>query len=162
MGPTEPDTAPRLARWYRASLAGHPAGRDFRQLWVGDTISQFGTQIGLIALPLLAVSVLGADEFEMGLLATFETLAFLVIGLPAGAWIDRMRKRDVLIAGDVVRGIALLTLPLAWLLGMLTFILVPVQVRIPMLDGRRSLNLSNAAAVAVYEAWRQQDFSGAV
>ncbi|WP_433275284.1 MFS transporter [Pseudonocardia xinjiangensis] len=126
MSSTEPAAASRVARWYRKSLAGHPAGRDFRQLWVGDTISQFGTQIGLIALPLLAVSVLGADEFEMGLLATFETLAFLVIGLPAGAWIDRMRKRDVLIAGDVVRGIALLTLPLAWLLGVLTFPLLLV------------------------------------
>ena len=118
-----PPPAP-LVRWYRTSLAGHRDGRDFRPLWAGDTFSQFGTQVGLIVLPLLAVSVLGADEFRMGLLATFESLAFLVIGLPAGAWVDRMRKRDVLVVADVVRGLALLTLPAAWLLGLLTFPLV--------------------------------------
>jgi MFS family permease len=113
----------RLGRWYRTSLAGH---HDFRQLWIGDSISQLGTQVGGIALPLLAVSVLGASEFEMGLLATFENLAFLVVGLPAGAWVDRMSKRQVLIWGDVVRGLALLSLPLAWVLGVLTFPLVLV------------------------------------
>jgi predicted MFS family arabinose efflux permease len=121
-----PAPAAPLVRWYRTSLAGHPDGREFRRLWVGDTFSQFGTQIGLITLPLLAVSVLGADEFQMGLLATFENLAFLVVGLPAGAWVDRMRKRDVLIAADLVRGLALLALPAAWLLGALTFPLMLV------------------------------------
>ena len=113
----------RLRRWYRTSLAGH---HDFRQLWVGDTVSQFGTQVGGIALELLAVVVLGASAFQMGLLGTFENLAFLLVGLPAGAWVDRMRKRQVLIWGDVVRGAALLTLPVAWLLDVLTFPLVLV------------------------------------
>ncbi|MFC5380766.1 MFS transporter [Aquipuribacter nitratireducens] len=114
----------RLRRWYRQSLVGHPVGRDFRQLWIGDTIGQVGTQVGTIALPLLAVSVLGAGEWEMGLLATSENLAFLLVGLPAGAWVDRMRKRHVLVWGDVVRGVALLSLPAAWLLGVLSFPLV--------------------------------------
>lgn len=58
--------AGRLGRWYRTSLVGHPDAGDFLLLWVGDTISQFGTQIGLIALPLLAMTVLNADEFQMG------------------------------------------------------------------------------------------------
>jgi predicted MFS family arabinose efflux permease len=116
-----PVLAAPLVRWYRSGLAGHPDGREFRRLWVGDTFSQLGTQVGAITLPLLAVSALGAGEFEMGLLATFENLAFLVVGLPAGAWVDRMRKRDVLVAADVVRGTALLALPVAWLLGGLTF-----------------------------------------
>ena len=98
-----------------------PDGRDFRQLWIGDTVSQLGTQVGTIALSLLAVTVLLADEFQMGLLATFETLAFLIVGLPAGAWVDRMRKRTVLIVGDLVRGLCLLTLPVAYLAGVLTF-----------------------------------------
>lgn len=121
------DTRPsRLRDRYRSSLAGHPDGRDFRQLWVGDTISQFGTQVGGIALELLAVVVLGASAFQMGLLGTFENLAFLLVGLPAGAWVDRMRKRQVLIWGDVVRGVALLSLPVAWLLDVLTFPLVLV------------------------------------
>ncbi|MGJ7442645.1 MFS transporter [Aquipuribacter sp. MA13-6] len=120
---TDAPTGSRLRRWYRTSLASN---HDFRQLWVGDTISQVGTQVGGIALPLLAVSVLAADEFQMGLLATFENIAFLLVGLPAGAWVDRMRKRHVLIWGDVVRGLALLSLPVAWLLGVLSFPLVLV------------------------------------
>ena len=56
----------------------------------------------------------------MGVLATFEFLAFLVIGLPAGAWVDRWRKQRVLIANDLVRAAALASLPLAWALDLLT------------------------------------------
>ena len=97
---TQSRAGARLRKWYRGSLAGDPGAGDFRQLWIGDTISQFGTQVGAIALPLMAVTLLGADDFQMGLLATFESLAFLLIGLPAGAWVDRMSKRFVLIAGD--------------------------------------------------------------
>jgi MFS family permease len=93
---------------------------DFRQLWVGDTISQVGTQLSQLALPVLAVTVLRAGPREMGLLTAFETLAFLVVGLPAGAWVDRWRKKRVLVAGDVVRGLAFGSIPLAWILGHLT------------------------------------------
>lgn len=94
---------------------------DFRQLFYGDTISQFGTQLTMLALPVLAIRVLGAGAFEMGLLATCEFLAFLVIGLPAGAWVDRWRKQRVLIANDLLRAVALGSLPLAWALDVLTF-----------------------------------------
>jgi MFS family permease len=94
---------------------------DFRQLFFGDTISQFGTQLTMLALPVLAIRVLGADAFEMGLLATCEFLAFLVIGLPAGAWVDRWRKQRVLVANDLLRAVALGSLPLAWALDVLTF-----------------------------------------
>ena len=93
---------------------------DFRQLWTGDTISQVGTQLTGLAMPVLAVRVLHADELQMGLLGTFEFLAFLVIGLPAGAWVDRWRKKRVLISNDLVRAAALGSLPLAWGLGVLT------------------------------------------
>jgi MFS family permease len=99
---------------------------DFRQLWYADTISQFGSRLTELALPVLAVTVLAANEFEMGLLATFEFLAFLVVGLPAGAWVDRWRKKRVLVAGDVLRAIALASLPLAWWLGVLTLVQVLV------------------------------------
>ena len=114
---------PDASRWrratsrWRSSLAFH---HDFRQLWIGDSVSQLGVQLVGLAMPVLAVQVLAADEFEMGLLATFEMLAFLVVGLPAGAWVDRWRKQWVLIAGDAVRGLVLLTLPAAWLLDVLT------------------------------------------
>lgn len=127
--PTEPEDAAaggRVGRWYRDSLVGHPVGRDFRRLWAGDTVSQLGTQVGGIALPLLAVTVLGADELQMGLLATFENIAFLLVGLPAGAWVDRLLKRRVLVTGDLVRALALLTLPAAYVLDVLTFPLLLV------------------------------------
>ena len=101
----------------RASLFRH---HDFRQLFFGDTISQVGTQLTVLALPVLAVRVLGADEFEVGLLETCQFLAFLLIGLPAGAWVDRWRRRRVLMANDLVRGVALATIPLAWAAGALT------------------------------------------
>ncbi|HVQ95216.1 MAG TPA: MFS transporter [Mycobacteriales bacterium] len=95
------------------SLSRH---RDFRRLWAGDTISQFGSMVTLIALPLLAVKTLHATPFEVGLLTAFETLAFLLVGLPAGAWVDRLRRRDVLIVGDLLRALLLGSLPLAaWL-----------------------------------------------
>jgi MFS family permease len=95
---------------------------DFRQLFLGDTISQFGTQLSLLALPVLAIRVLGADEFEMGLLGFCEFLAFLVIGLPAGAWVDRWRKQRVLVTSDLVRALALASLPVGWALDVLTLV----------------------------------------
>lgn len=93
---------------------------DFRRLWIGETVSQFGTFISQLALPLVAILVVHATTFEVGLLATFEMLAFLVVGLPAGAWVDRMRYRWVLIVNDLVRAAALGSIPLAQLLGVLT------------------------------------------
>ncbi len=101
----------------RESLFRH---HDFRQLWMGDTVSVFGMQFVGLALPLLAVQVLHADAFEMGVLAMLESLAFLLISLPAGAWVDRWRKKRVLIAGDLLRAGLLLTIPAAWLLDVLT------------------------------------------
>ncbi len=86
------------------SLAFH---RDFRQLWVGDALGQLGAQLTVLALPVYAVTALGADEWQMGLLSAAETAAFLVIGLPAGAWVDRMRKRRVLVVADVLRALVL-------------------------------------------------------
>lgn len=103
----------------RASLWRH---HDFRQLWMGDTVSVFGNQFVGFALPLIAVQLLRADAFEMGLLAALESAAFLVISLPAGAWVDRMRKKAVIVAGDLVRAALLLTVPVAWLCDLLTML----------------------------------------
>jgi len=94
--------------------------RDFRRLWIGDAISQVGTQVGLLALPLVAVKTLHASAFEVGALTACETAAFLLVGLPAGAWCDRVRRRPVLILGDVGRALALGSVPLAALLHGLT------------------------------------------
>jgi MFS family permease len=93
---------------------------DFRRLWIGETVSQFGTFISQLALPLIAILVVHATTFEVGLLATLEMLAFLVIGLPAGAWVDRMRFRHVLIVNDLIRAAALGSIPLTYAFGALT------------------------------------------
>jgi MFS family permease len=112
----DPEPQPPAHRW--GGLFHH---HDFRQLFIGDTLSQFGTQLTMLAIPILAVEQLDAGEFQMGLLGFCEFLAFLVIGLPAGAWVDRWRKQRVLITNDLIRGLALASLPLAWGLEVLTF-----------------------------------------
>ncbi|MBO0787963.1 MAG: MFS transporter [Actinobacteria bacterium] len=94
--------------------------RDFRWLWFGDSISQLGTQVTVIALPLIAVKTLDASTFAVGVLVALQFAAFLLIGLPAGAWVDRMRRRPVMITADVARTVLLASLPLAAALGVLT------------------------------------------
>jgi MFS family permease len=93
---------------------------DFRRLWVGNAVSQVGTQVSMLAVPLLAVLTLHASTFQIGALTAAENAAFLLLGLPAGAWVDRLRRRPVLIAGDVVRAALLASLPLAAALRVLT------------------------------------------
>ncbi|MFI6645823.1 MFS transporter [Streptomyces sp. NPDC050504] len=93
---------------------------DFRRFWLADTVSQAGTAVTVLALPLVAIGPLGASPFEAGLLVMCEYLGFLLVGLPAGAWVDRMRRRRVLIAGDLGRAALLATLPLAAYLDVLT------------------------------------------
>jgi len=93
---------------------------DFVRLWVAQTISQFGTQVSLLAIPLVAVSLLEASPFEVALLGTVEFVPFILFSLPAGAWVDRLRRRPILIAGDLGRAAALASVPIAYLLGVLT------------------------------------------
>jgi len=93
--------------------------RDFRLLLAGQTTSQLGTQVSAVAIPLLAVVTLDASAFEVGLVSASSTVAFALIGLPAGAWLDRLRRRPVLIASDIVRAVLLATIPIAALFGTL-------------------------------------------
>jgi MFS family permease len=95
----------------------HP---DFLKLWSAETISQFGTQVSLLAVPLVAIVLLDATPFEVALLGTIEFLPFILFSLPAGAWVDRLRRRPILIAGDLGRAISLASIPIAHWLGMLT------------------------------------------
>ncbi|MDQ2845524.1 MAG: MFS transporter [Actinomycetota bacterium] len=99
---------------------------DFRWLWIGDTASQLGAAFGGLAIPYLAVTALGASEFQMGMLGTLTTLGFLIIGLPSGALIDRWRKRNIMIIADFGRAALLVTLPIAWWTGWLTFAQVAI------------------------------------
>jgi MFS family permease len=91
--------------------------RNFQRLWVGESLSQLGENLGTLAIPVIAVVMLRATAQEVGYLTAAQQLAFLVIGLPVGAWVDRMRKRRVMIVADAVRAAALLTIPAAWLAG---------------------------------------------
>jgi MFS family permease len=93
---------------------------DFRRLWIAGGISQVGTRVGLLALPLAAAQTAHATTFEVAVLTALQTVAFVVIGLPVGAWSDRMRRRPLLIVGDLGRAVVLATVPAATLLGVLT------------------------------------------
>jgi predicted MFS family arabinose efflux permease len=141
----------------RDSLWFHP---DFRRLWAGDTVSQLGTFVGQTAIPLLAATVLAASPFEMGVLTAAENAAFLLIGLPAGVWVDRMRRRPLMLRADFARAALLCTVPAAWWTGVLTltqlivvsllvgvgtvFFDVSYQSYLPSLVGRDQLMEGNA------------------
>lgn len=93
--------------------------KGFAWLWSGQTISVFGSQLSGLAFAVLAVNILGATEWQMGLLNTAETASFLVFGLLAGAWVDRWLKRRVMIFADLVRMVAASMIPLLWFAGLL-------------------------------------------
>ncbi len=101
----------------RPPLWRHP---DFVRLWTAETISQFGTQVSLLAIPLVAALVLQVPPFEFGLLTAIEYLPFLLVSLPAGVWVDRLRRRPILIMADLGRAAALLSIPVAHVFGLLT------------------------------------------
>ncbi|WP_329278680.1 MFS transporter [Streptomyces sp. NBC_00691] len=95
--------------------------RTFRRYWTGQTISLAGDQISLMAIPLAAVLVLGADAAAMGWLKAAELLPALLLNLPFGAWADRQTsRRRAMIAADIGRAVLVLTLPVAYLLDVLT------------------------------------------
>jgi MFS family permease len=89
-------------------------------LWSAETVSQLGSQVTLLALPLTAILVLRASAFEIGLLGTVQFLPFLLVGLPAGVWVDRLHRRPILIIGDLGRAVALASIPLASAWDLLT------------------------------------------
>lgn len=94
--------------------------RDFRLLWLGETTSRLGSGVTGVALPLVAVVSLHASPFVVGLLPAAVWSPWLVVGLPAGAWIDRLPRRPVMLACDVVSGLALASVPAAAWAGVLT------------------------------------------
>jgi MFS family permease len=145
---------------------------DFRRLWIGETISQFGSQVSMLAIPFIATVLLGATPLEIAVLSALQFLPFVLFTLPAGAWLDRMLRRPVLISGDLARMIALATISIAWAFGVLTmwqlylvsfvsgiatvFFDVAYQSYLPVLverdelvEGNGKLQASEAAAMVV-------------
>jgi len=102
-----------------------PAGdllrdRAYRRLWSSILISSFGNQISMLALPLTAAVLLHATPTQMGILTAMEIAPFVLFSLPAGVWLDRVRKLPVYVGGELLLAAALLTVPVAWWLGMLS------------------------------------------
>jgi MFS family permease len=94
---------------------------DFTRFWAALSVSLLGSEITTLALPLLAALTLRASALEMGVLAAAGQLPFLLFSLPAGAWVDRLPRRPVLIATDLASALLLLSVPLAVPFGGPTF-----------------------------------------
>jgi Transmembrane secretion effector len=138
---------------------------NFRRMFVGSSVSIIGSRVTIMAMPLTAITLLHASTFQVGLLTALSTLGFLLIGLPAGAWIDRMRKRRVLVLADLGRAAVIASVPVAWWLrsltiyqlfavalahGLLTvFFDVAYQSYLPHVVGRSRLMAGNATLQTV-------------
>src|SRR5260221_1192337 len=103
----------------RQSLWRH---QDFLRLWTGETISLVGTQVTVLALPTLAILVFHASPFSVGVLVSLQWLAFLFLGPLAGAIVDRLPRRRIMIVADLGRLVALGSIPFAFALGARTMI----------------------------------------
>ena len=101
----------------RGKLWGHP---DFLKLWAGESVSVFGSQVTVLAVPTVAILILHAGPFQVGILSALEFLAFPTLGLVAGVYADRLRRRPIMIVCDIGRGLALGSIPVAFLLNLLT------------------------------------------
>jgi predicted MFS family arabinose efflux permease len=99
-----------------SGLWRHP---DFMKLWTGQTISTLGSHITGSGLPLAALLVLSASPAQMGALAAVDSFPVLLVGLVAGVWADRLRRRPIMIAADLLRALLLLTIPVAAFFGRL-------------------------------------------
>jgi Transmembrane secretion effector len=97
-----------------AAAEQQTAGRGFALLWFGEGVSLLGGATGGVLLPLLAVVDLHAGPRWMGLLAAATWLPWLLIGLPAGAWVDRLPARRVMIVADLAAAVVVAGVPVAW------------------------------------------------
>jgi MFS family permease len=97
-------------------LWSHP---DFIKLWTGQSISELGSQVSQLAIPWLAAVGLHATPIEFSLLGVLGFLPFILFALPAGVWVDRLRRRQILIVGDSARAVLLALVPILWAAGVL-------------------------------------------
>jgi len=102
-----------------ATLGGLWRHPDFLRLWLSETVGAFGRQVTGLALPTVAILLLGAGPFEMGILGALSVLAFPVLGLLVGVWADRWRRRPIMVAANLGRMIALGSIPSAFVFRVL-------------------------------------------
>lgn len=94
--------------------------RNFLLFWTGETISEFGNSVTLVVVPLIAIDTLHASTFVVTLLTAMVWLPWVVIGIPAGAWVDRLPPRGVMLACDVLSALVYASVPVAAWCGVLT------------------------------------------
>jgi MFS family permease len=111
----EPATLAPPARRARFGVLWKHA--DFMKFWTGETVSLFGTQITFLALPLTAILVLNATPQELGLIRFLENVPFLLFAMLVGAWVDRRRKRPVMIGANIVRACLVVLVPVLAITG---------------------------------------------
>jgi MFS family permease len=100
----------------RGGLWSHP---DFLKMWTAQSISELGSQVSQLAIPWLAAVGLHASPIEFSLLGVLGFLPFILFALPAGVWVDRLRRRQILIVGDASRAVLLTLIPILWATGVL-------------------------------------------
>ena len=156
-----------LQRWLHHPLTRNSA---FMHLWAGQTAAQVGFQVGTLATSAIAITVLHASETQIGVLSGLQTLAFLLVGLPAGAWVDGWRKRRVMIVANLARIAALVSIPIAYVFSSLTlthlmvvaallglstvFFDVAYQSYVPMIASKRYIGAANGRLEASYQVGR--------
>jgi MFS family permease len=118
--------------------------RNFRLLWIGETISQLGNAMAVVGVPLVAVIVLHASTFAIGALTAAAWLPWLVIGMPAGAWVDRRPARRVMLGCDIVAAVLYASVPVAAWAGVLT---VGMLVAVQLIAGAASVLFATAYQV---------------
>jgi MFS family permease len=134
---------------------------NFRRLFGGSSVSLLGSSVTTVALPLTAVLVLGASPVQMGLLGAVSFLPHLVLGLPAGVWVDRLSYRRVIVGADLLAAAALAAVPILAATGLLQmwqlylvvvvtgtcslFSVIAAQSFAPILVPRRELLAANSA-----------------
>jgi MFS family permease len=128
--------------------------RNFRLLWFGESISSVGNAMAGVGMPLLAVAVLHASTFAVSALSAAEYLPWLLIGLPAGAWIDRLPARSVMIACDLAAALLFASLPVAAWAGVLG---IGQLLVVALLTGAASVFFSTAYVVYLPELVSEAD-----
>src|SRR5436305_15075911 len=106
----------RSLRRPTGGLWSHP---DFLKLWTGQSISEVGSQVSQLAIPWLAAVGLHASPITFSLLGVLGFLPFILFALPAGVWVDRLRRRQILLVGDSARAVLLAMIPVLALAGAL-------------------------------------------
>lgn len=142
-------------RWQRGDLWRHA---DFLNVWAAESISQFGSQISIFAIPLIAAITLDATPLEMGILSAAGPAPRLAIGFIAGAWADRLPRRPIMIATDAGRMLASAMIPITALSGNLSF---AVLLTIAVITGMQSVFFDSAWAALLPNMVRKSQLTDA-